>query len=112
MDRERNRPGRSGLHARPPRRDGYEGSVSKRCSDELHRGSERALAVRDDGRGPDHPGVALMETSMRFDEFCQKVDASPEFGAVKTSLEASHKFDAATDTGQIARALLYVKRTV
>jgi hypothetical protein len=53
-----------------------------------------------------------METTMRFDEFCTKVTSSPEYMAIKHLLDMSGRFDAAVDTGQIARALLYVKRTV
>jgi hypothetical protein len=53
-----------------------------------------------------------MPTEMRFDEFCGKVNSSPEFPWLRDYLRASGRFDAAIDTGQIARALLYVKRTV
>lgn len=49
---------------------------------------------------------------MRFDDFCRRVDASPEWRWTKQFLDMSGRFDAAIDTGQIARALLYVKRTV
>lgn len=50
--------------------------------------------------------------ALRFDEFCKRVDASPEFPWLRDFLRSTGRFDAATDTGQLARALLYVKRTV
>lgn len=53
-----------------------------------------------------------MPPEMRFDEFCSKVDSSPEFVWLSGFLRTTGRFDAAIDTGQIARALLYVKRTV